>query len=335
MLMDQSIVKMRRFLRDPAGLIWSDDDLVAYFNEGLLEIFQKCQLNEKIEAHRYPPTYNWAYMWDWEYQYTDGDQYQALSIDQLVGWTICFPWEPAYWMDDCPTSDDGYRFTMPFEACCCDQPAEPVEMELDLAFTRMRFAAFDKWPIMAITRREIIDQDRFFRTRVGSRVLWYYRPDEYSYKMILYPAPAGVIWQDDVITPGLSDTEGLADPSLLLRSSDLGITTETINLDSALFVVYDAVPYAIESVSDEIPCPDWIVRYVEYAALERAFGADTDGCIPSLKDLWQKRKEVGIKILQKMKRQRNSDQEYRLGGPPRIPHSKGGSLPAGYPPVWR
>lgn len=208
-------------------------------------------------------------------------------------------------------------------------------MELDTAFTRMSFSAFDQWIIEPITRREVIDNDRFYKTRIGSRVLNYYRPDEQGYKIVLYPSPGDFQWQDTSEQQALSDTGGLnIDPSIL-GSQDTGLALDVVNLQGALLVIYDAIPYAIEATSDEIPWPDWFVRYVEYGALERAFGADTDGFIPSLRDFWQKRKEAGLKILQRLKRMRVSDLEYRMGGPPRIPHSKGGSLPAGYPPVYR
>ena len=335
MNLDQSIQRMRRFLRDPGGLIWSDADITAYFNEATIEISQKTQLLERIGYRRYPPVYTWAYFWDWEYEYLGGDTYQALNIDQASQMVICYPWEASYWMSSSPTADDGMRFIMPFEGCLVDNPAEPIEIPLDSAFLRMRFVSFDKWPILPITRREVMDNDRFWKTRVGSRVLNYYRPDEYGYKIVLYPRPAAVTWQDSAGTAGLDDSGGLITDELFLSDTDTGLPIEVLDLEGSLFTIYDAVPYSVENMLDEIPWPDWFVKYIEYATLERAFGADTDGYIPSLRDYWRKRKEIGVEILKKLKRMRLIDQDLRFGGPPRIPHSKGGSLPAGYPPVYR
>lgn len=334
-IFEESIQRMRRFLRDPSGQIWTDNDLVNYFNDSSTEISQKSKLLEKVNVLKYPPIYTWAYMRDWEHSETAGDQYQALAIDQLSGNVITYPWEAAYWMSGSPTADDGYRFTMPFEGVQSGSPAEPIEIELDSAFTRMSFASFDQWIIEPITRREVINNDRFYKTRTGSRVLNYYRPDEYGYKMVLYPSPGGVTWQDDSDASGLSDTGGFISDPAIFSNADTGLPIEVIDLAGALFVVYEAIPYMIEAASDKIPWPGWFVRYVEYGALERAYGADTDGHIPSLRDFWQKRKEIGLKVLEKFQRLQASDQDYRMGGPPRIPHSRGGSLPSGYPPVYR
>jgi hypothetical protein len=330
-----SITRMRRMLRDPNGIIWTDDDITSYFNESQIEIAQKTQTMEKVATFQYPPLYTWGYMNDWEYQHCSGDRFQSLTIDQNTGAVICYPWEPGYWIDNSPTSDEGIRSTLPFEVLCSSSmtPAEPIEMLLDSAFLRMSYSAFDKWPITPLTMREVINNDRFYKTRVGSRVLWYYRPDEYGYKIIPYPRPASVNWQDTSNTSGMSDTAGIiADPTVLY-SQDVGLPISVVQLTGALFTIYDAMPYPVESVQDTLYWPDWFVKYVEYGALERAFAADTDGYIPSLRDYWQKRKDLGIEVLKRLKRMRMFDQEYRMGGPPKIPHSKGGSLPSGYPPV--
>lgn len=119
MIFEESIQRMRRFLRDPAGVIWTDTDLMLYFNDSSTEISQKSQLCEKLSVLKYPPVYDWAYMYDWEYSETAGDQYKALNVDQLSGNVICYPWEPAYWMIGSPTMDDGIRFVMPFEGVQC------------------------------------------------------------------------------------------------------------------------------------------------------------------------------------------------------------------------
>ena len=53
---------------------------------------------------------------------------------------------------------------------------------------------------------------------------------------------------------------------------------------------------------------------IEYATLERCFGADTDGYIPSLKGYWANRKKIGIEAIKLFKNMRTTDRDYRMGG---------------------
>ena len=127
----------------------------------------------------------------------------------------------------------------------------------------------------------------------------------------------------------LVDVEGEED------THDLGIHTDLVTTADALFLAYDFAPKEITSFyGSDCDWPDWSLKYVMYGTLERAFGADTDGYIPSLRDYWKARKDIGIEALKRFKRMRLTDRDYRLGGAARkVPRGRGPSLPAGYPAI--
>lgn len=80
--------------------------------------------------------------------------------------------------------------------------------------------------------------------------------------------------------------------------------------------------------------PSVFLKYIEYGTLERCFGADNDGFIPSLRDYWKMRKEAGIQAIHRMLRMRVKDRDYCLGmGSRAAVRRRGGSLGPHYPSV--
>ena len=75
-----TLIKLRRFLRDPDQDIWTDTDLLTYWNDAQVEVAQKSVILSRVEAHHYPPEYNFTYTHDWERQFIDGDSYNPFEI---------------------------------------------------------------------------------------------------------------------------------------------------------------------------------------------------------------------------------------------------------------
>jgi len=121
--------------------------------------------------------------------------------------------------------------------------------------------------------------------------------------------------------------------------SDTGIIFDTIDADDHLFMIFEAMPEAIEEESDtwddEISWwPPYMIPMIEYATLERCFGADTDGFIPSLRDYWENRKKIGLETIKLFKMNRSTDRDYRLGGFQKVDRSGHPRLPSAYPTTW-
>lgn len=332
-IFSDSETRLRRFLRDPNGDIWSSLDLQTYYNDAQVEIAQKTNLLVRVEANYYPPRYDYSYMFDWERAYIEGDDYQMGQINQASGDWITYPWEANYYLDTHITGDDGYRFMHPWEAHYCADPADPPGILMQAQLDKMKYIAYDREKIEPIDEKWLRDHDRYYRTRSGE-VTHYWRPDDYSNIMYLYPRPSTVTIQEPDVTDTFDDTGGInTSAEAWLDETDYGLVTDIINTEDALFAVYSAQPIDIEVITDSGSFPDFMVKYVEYGTLERAYGADTDGFIPSLRDYWKLRKEIGLKALAKFQRMTLSDRDYRLGGQPHPTSSKRLRLPDGYPAV--
>lgn len=332
---NSSLTRMRRFLRDPSGNIWASDYLRRVWNEAQLEVFQKCGLIEEVGAYAYPPQYTYAYTHDWEEAYAEGDKYQALELWQADGKVISFPWEPAHWLTTVDTFDDGYRFTMPFEAGIAD-PADYVPMPLHAQFQRAKFVAWNESPIYPISQKELAENDWNYRRSSGTPVN-YWRPDGEHNQFVLYPRPSGITWQEDEIGDAFSDTLGeglIAWTEGSVDAVDTGMITGTVNAVGAVLMVFDRLPYDVESDDttwdDEMDLPEFAVHYIEAATMERAFAADTDGHIPSLRDYWKLRKDIGINVLLGYKRSRMKNRDYVIGAPRESRRSRL-RLPSTYP----
>jgi hypothetical protein len=225
----------------------------------------------------------------------------------------------------------------------------------------MLYIAYDENRLYPIDKKELETNDPFYKDRVGE-VTHYWRPDDYSNIFYPYPKPSLSLQQGTIyyiLTEGGDYIEAenggyilTEDGEYVLREEifadgggintsdeewldegDIGIVTDIIDCEDALLMIYQAQPYDIAETVDVSDYPDWAVKYIEYATLERAFGADTDGHIPSLRDYWKARKELGIKALLRFKRMSLVDRDYRLGGMTNIIRSSRLRLPDGYPAV--
>jgi len=330
-----NLTRLRRFLRDPDGLVWSDADILAQWNEAQLEICQKCKgLIERVEAHHYPPQWTWSYFFEWEEQHLEGDMHQALIPYTQAEHTMSYPWEAGYWVDLSDTPDSGYRFTIPWEGALVSTPADIVPLKLHTRLQRMKFAAYDEEPISELQPREVARDDNYWMTRTG-QVRHYVPYDETRNLFFLYPHPSGPVWDTEMTEDvPFDDTGGLLFDLGSLYESDTGLTTDSIDTEDSVFMIYDAIPYEQNEWYEDNEIPAVFLKYIEYGTLERCFGADNDGFIPSLRDYWQMRKEAGVQAIQRMLRMRVKDRDYCLGrGSTAAVRRRGGSLGPHYPSV--
>jgi hypothetical protein len=328
----ESETRMRRFLRDPDALIWSSDDLMAYYNDSQIEMAMKTGLLVRVENHYYPPEYDYSYTYDWEREYCEGTRYQMGIINQASGDWMTYPWEAGYYLDTQQTQDDVYRYMHPWEAhyvTDAELPAVPLHFKFD----RMLFIAYDENRLYPIDKKELESSDPFYKDRVGE-VTHYWRPDDYSNIFYPYPIPSTVVVNETTEEEVFVDDGGIiTSDEGWLDEGDIGIVTDIIDCEDAFLMIYQAQPWDIVETSDVSGYPDWAVKYIEYATLERAFGADTDGHIPSLRDYWKARKELGVKALLRFKRMSLVDRDYRLGGMKKTTTSSRLRLPDGYPAI--
>ncbi len=320
----KTVTRLRRFLRDPDGHIWSDADLIRYWNDAIYEFSLKAVgLLKRVDVYRYPPAWTWVYMWDWEWQYTDGDRRRCLEEWQEGGMVVCYPWEPGghrYDNSSTPDTSGGYRYTMPFEAYAGGgKPADPIPVPLHHRFDRAEIVAYDEEVIAPATLRGVGLEDSWYKTRTGEPSV-YYRHDQSANELYLWPAPP-IAWDEWDVAETFDDDGGLiTDTEGYIDYADEGMVTDKIDPDGAILMVYDSIP-TIMPTNDEgqwddpiSDWPEWAVHYLEAGTLERCFGADTDGFIPSLRDYWRNRKQIGIEVIKQWRGSSKVDRDYRLGG---------------------
>jgi hypothetical protein len=342
---NESLTRLRRFLRDPSGNIWTTDLLRRAWNETQFEILQKVGMIEEVAAYSYPPKYTWCYIHDWEDLYAEGDKYQALNLWQADSKVISYPWESVYWVTEDGPSDDGARFTIPFESAFL-APGDYVPMPLHTQFHNAKFVAWDESPISPISQKELAEQDWNYRIASGTPA-YYWRPDVEHNQFVLYPRPSAITWQEEGVPEGLvaegeegawTDTEldgamtdtgedgaltEVIETGIVawaegdLDQADLGLITGTVGAAGAVLMVYERLAYDVAddpaSWDDELDLPEFVLHYIEAGTLERAFSADNDGFVPSLRDFWKVRKEIGINALKTYKRNRLKNRDYCIG----------------------
>ena len=334
MTLSATLTKLRRFLRDPDGAIWTDADLLTYWNDAQVEIAQKTLILSNVEAHHYPPEYNYTYTHDWEKQFVEGDSY--CPVEQSMtreGMSFTHVWESAYYLDTISTTQSGYRCTHPWEAYYA-APDGFVPVPLHAQLDRMLFAAYDREQIAPASRKEISEGNAYYQTQTGSPT-HYWRIDDYSNQIVLFPQPSMVIvnydYPDILDDPATEPNPVTTSTEEWLDDSDTGLITDIINLDDSLFMVYQSIPSDITAWTDDTDLPPWFLKGVECAALERSYGADTDGFIPTLRDYWKVRKDLHIKLIGKFKVMRLTDRDFVMRSFLKPACSRHGRLPGNYP----
>jgi hypothetical protein len=338
------LVKARRLLRDPEGLIWTEAQLRHLWNDVQRDFQSKTSALEDVAVQRVPAVYQFAFQNDWEWRFLPGDLskfYQCLS--QYNHYVACHRWEPqAVAGIDSEVSDYGIHFTQPWEGCMGLVPGEVLKMKFPLNFGSMKFIAYDEKPLDATRQKEVQSRDASHITREGIPVS-YYPYDETEDGYVLYPRPS-TNFVNEIEGEGLAfyasgddedDTAGVI--ATRSTSSDLedGAPVDVVDLTSSVFMVYNVAPVDVAGVGDEPEFPGFILKYLRYGTVARAYGGNTDGRIRSLAEFWQLRYDLGIAFTQRWLRNRRQDRDYRLvthGAPSRRSY-RHPRLPDTYPAI--
>jgi hypothetical protein len=330
--------RLRRALRDPEGTLYTSEELQRHWNDTQNDLQQKTHLLEHVEAHRYPPLYDWAITHWWERSGVQGDVFHALTEWLGQDARVCYPWEPGYVTEDSNPPDCGDRWTHAWEILHCTT-ADHVPIPLHAQFETMKFCAYDREEIRPITEHELAKSDYGYRTATGY-VVHYWRPDNFHNQIVLYPHPSSPVIQDlpephEQLVAATGEAGIISSDDEHLDTGDTGLMTDVIELDDALFCVYEPIPVPVEDQQSVPDWPDWQCRFVEYGVLARAFGADRDSFQPSLRDYWQTRYDIGIEGLRRFKRGRLKDRTFIIGGDiwGKTQRSRV-RFPAGYPATW-
>lgn len=313
--------RIRYFLRDPLGNIWSDGFLMHLYNDVQKDYQNKTHILEDIQTQRVPGIYQGAYLFDWEYAFLTGSQfYQALS--QHDEGICCHRWEPQQTArTDVDVADYGIHFTQPWEAFMGEIPGELVRMRFPRNMGTLKFIAHDQQPLLSLTRKEISASDPSFHTRSGLPFA-YYLYDEVDNSYVLYPLPSTsfvneVDGHDGVAFYAAGDTEDVTTGTIGVRtgstdSTEIGAAVDIVDTDDNVFMIYDVSPTDIASDLDEPDFQPFLRKYIRAGVISRAYGGNNDGRIKSLADYWGMRYSLGVEHGKRFRRNRRNDRDYRL-----------------------
>lgn len=342
MIWGDELKRVRRYLRDPSGTIWTDDFLRHLWNDCVQDFLRQTIILEDIHAQRVPGLFQCAYLYDFEYRFLNQDQtqfYQALN--QHDDYVICHRWETQEITGiDSDVSDYGAHFTQPWEACMGMLPGETLKFKFPANFHELKFIAYDEEPITPTSKKAVQSSDPSYITREGEPFA-YYVEDEGDNTYVLYPRPS-TVFVNDLEGEGMAffaegDTEDTTTGQIAVRegstdSSDIGGAVDIVDTADNLFMVYTIAPIDVESVSDELSIPNFLCKYVRCGVIARAYGGNNDGRIRSLSDYWENRYRMGIVVTKRYMTNKRQDRDYRLsGGSVRRRRPRHARLPDGFP----
>lgn len=337
--------RIRYFLRDPNGSIWSENFLKHLYNDVQQDFQHKTNVLEDVVAQRVPATFQYAYLYDWEWRNLPADEslfHQALTIHD--DYTICHRWE-AQQIAGIATdvADYGIHFTQSWEAFTSETPGELAKMAFPNNLDVVKFIAYDRQPLLSMTKKQIQSTDPSYLTKDGLPIA-YFPYDDVGNKYVLYPRPSTSFVNeaqgDGVAFYADGDTEDVTTGTIAVRagsvdSAEIGAAVDIVDDQSSVFMVYEVSPTDVSSGADEPDFPIFLRKYIRYGVISRAYGGNNDGRIKSLADYWGMRYNLGVEYGKKFKRNRHTDRDYRLvtGRTPSQRTRRHPRLPDHYPAV--
>jgi hypothetical protein len=206
MNLGKQIRRVRKFLRDPEGNIWSRPLLLNLINDAQREIQIKTGYLEDIQAIRIPPLYHFSYMFDWEWPYLPTNQsqfYKALKDYQQGDYVLCHQWEAQ--LNNCgDAADEGAHFTQPWEAFVGLTVGDQVKVKFPSNFHTAKLVTYDREPVDYLRKKDLQNQDSSYLTRTGDPI-GYYREDMLDNSFVPYPLPTTIDWNDLIESPSDPD----------------------------------------------------------------------------------------------------------------------------------
>lgn len=193
--------RIRRYLRDPDGNIWSDAILLRLYNNAQQDVARVYGILEEVDVIRVPPLFEGAYLYDWEWRYTNnaaGWVHQALTLWDQGGYVFSSRWEPEQLTRNASnTPEFGDNYVHPWEAwmTLSASPATAPPIWFPDGFHKTVGVYWDRKPLIPTTKKELMQTDRTWRTRSGLPQ-FYYRGEALENYHFIYPFPAAVDWDD-------------------------------------------------------------------------------------------------------------------------------------------
>jgi hypothetical protein len=314
------LIRIRRWVRDPAANIFSEPFLRLLYNDEQSQLYTVLAPMLNVQAILTHPEFVGTYTHDWEWMHLDhesGNVYQVGQYYDAADYVYFYVWEPesikGYNAD---SVDAGSVYTHPWEAWMTT-PHYPPPIPLPDDFNSAVFLAHDRQKLYPETKSEIISRDDMtWKTRTGPGIS-YWRDAKNNNWIRIYPLPS-ITWYDDEISIADPDTAEYVDvgEAVTFGSEDAYFGTTLVRFDSSddandtdnnILIVYNTDSTDMTAAPDESTLPEWMQKYIEYGVAARALRANTDGRVESLADYWDMRKKAGYEVIKRWKRLKMSN----------------------------
>ncbi len=315
------LVKIRRYLRDPNGNIWSEAFLRHLYNDVQQDFQHRTNVLEGVVAQKVPQTFQWAYQQQWEHRFlptTETQFYQCLN--QHDEGVFCHRWETQQVTGLTPDiADYGCHGTQAWEIYTSETSGDVLKMRFPADFSSVKFIAYDEKPILGMSKKQIQSTDPSWMTREGIP-LAYYLQDQSDDSYVLYPRPSTSFVNEAageaIAQFAEDDTEDTTTGLIATRSGSfddgMGIPVDIVDVTDSVFLVYGVSPQPVASAFDEPAFPDFLRKYIRFGTISRAYGGNNDGKIRSLSEYWKGRYMLGCEFTKRYVRNRRNDRDYRL-----------------------
>lgn len=89
MTVTESLAKVRDKLHDVHGVIWTDDELLNWFNDGYIEFLEKTRCVTELYQMDLPPRYAYTYCYEWEDAFCSEGPSRMMLLPALNGVYRC------------------------------------------------------------------------------------------------------------------------------------------------------------------------------------------------------------------------------------------------------
>ena len=338
------LTRIRRYLRDPDGNIWSTPLLLELWNQASAQLAREVMMLRDVRVLPVPPRFQGSYMYYWEWASRgDGTRYYRCLLQAGGHFVATAMWEVQQFAGVTPDADDiGHAYTHPWEAFFVT-PNQPPPVAFPDDVSEALGVYWDSEPIEYMRFRDVLQRDPTWRSRAGE-TFSYFMQQEVENEMVLYPRPSSVDWNDDTgdgwVTSVSGDTTS-SDIGIITQrtgnvlNQDTGVAVDALDTAGNVTILYNVAPTRMTAITNVPEWPEYLWRFLRYRVLELAYQANTDGNIPTLARFWGSRYRIGVGALRRFVRMRGEDRDYVLSATPgaRRAPKRHARLPDSYPPV--
>jgi len=203
--------KIRTYLRDPKGNIWSEGLLRDLWNEVQSDLQNKTNMLEDMASISVPPRYQVSYTHDWETQFIGAGE-TAYRCFRTHGnhFSFCCRFEAQVAAGiGTDAVDEGATVTHPWEAWVHTDVGHEIPFPLPRNFSSMKWISHDRDPISVTSRRQVMNTGGSWVTHTSTKPSNYYPLDDIENQIVLWPRPSTADWRDTVtLISGTIDDEG-------------------------------------------------------------------------------------------------------------------------------